>query len=64
MSEIEKLLISDHGSTQIHIKRMGLLWEMNKTMNLFADEKNQKSSECVPSGHLYDADSQGELYES
>lgn len=64
MSEIEKLLMADHGGTEIRIKRLELLWEMNKKMNQIADEKNQKSSACVPSGPLYDGDSQGELYES
>jgi hypothetical protein len=64
MSEIEKLLMADHRGTEIRIKRMELLWEMNKKMNLIEDEKNQKSSACIPSGPLYDVDCQRELYES
>jgi len=64
MSEIEKLLMADHGGTEIRIRRMELLWEMNKKMNLIGDEKNQKTSACIPSGPLYDMDSQGALYES
>lgn len=64
MSEIEKLLMADHGSTEIRIRRLGLLWEMNEKMNLNADEKNQKSSACVSSKPLYNIDGQGEQYES
>jgi hypothetical protein len=58
MSEIEKLLMADHGGTEIRIKRMELLWEFNKKMNQIADEKNQKSSASFPIEPLYDVDSQ------
>jgi hypothetical protein len=63
MSEIEKLLMADHGSTEIRMKRMELLWEMHEKTNLIVDEKNQKLSVCVPTGPLYDVECQGELYE-
>jgi hypothetical protein len=64
MSNIKKLLMAHPCGTEIRVKRLKLLWEINKKMNLIDDEKNQKSSACVPFEPLYDVDSQGELYES
>ena len=63
MSDIEKLFMADHAGTEIRIRRLELLREMNKKMNLIVDEKNQKSSACVPIGQLCDVDSEGGNFE-
>lgn len=64
MSEIKKLLMADYGGTEMRIKRMELLWEMNTKMNLIGDEKNQKTSDGILSGLLHDMGGHGEQYES
>ena len=41
MSDIEKLLVADDASTEIRIRRLELLWEMNTTTNPITDEENR-----------------------
>jgi len=53
MSHIEKLLKADDAGAEIRIRRLEVLWEMNSKMNPIADERDQKSPACVPSGPFH-----------
>jgi hypothetical protein len=64
MSHIKKLLNAYHPGTEIRIRRLELLWEMNNKMNPITDDKNQESSAHNSFELSFDMKSEGEVYES